>query len=225
VASSAVDTEVNQDRKALIIEKAAELFASRGIAATTVRAIGDAAGILSGSLYHYFGSKNAIVDEILAGFLDDLTARYDAVLKESTNAIAQVRGLVHASLDCMAAHPHAAEIYQNDANYLLTAPRYEYVGKGAASVRRSWLRVLEAGVANGTFRNDVPTWLMYHLLRDAIWLTVRWFEPSSRYSYAELADDCCNIFLKGFVAPGVDVDAGAGAGEGAGAPPPPKSNR
>jgi AcrR family transcriptional regulator len=212
VAKLTDGAEVAQDRKALIVEKAAELFASKGIASTTVRAIGDAAGILSGSLYHYFRSKDEIVDEILASFLDDLAARYRSVLGERASAINQLRGLVQTSLSCMAAHPHATEIYQNDANYLAQNPRYEYVRKGAGKVRKSWLSVLEAGVADGTFRDDVPTWLMYHLLRDAIWLTVRWFQPSGAYNEAKLAEDCCKIFLKGFVAPGFDVDQAPPAG-------------
>lgn len=209
------DAEVTQDRKALIVEKAAELFAGKGIASTTVRAIGDAAGILSGSLYHYFRSKDEIVDEILASFLDDLAARYAAVLAERESAVTDLRGLVHTSLSCMAAHPHATEIYQNDAHYLAQNPRYEYVRKGAANVRKSWLGVLEAGVADGTFRTDVPTWVMYHLLRDAIWLTVRWFQPSSSsYDEDRLAEDCCKIFIQGFIAPGVNADGSKGKARG-----------
>jgi AcrR family transcriptional regulator len=50
-----------RDRRAVILARSAELFATRGVAATTVRDIGEAAGLLSGSLYHYFPSKDAIV--------------------------------------------------------------------------------------------------------------------------------------------------------------------
>ena len=41
------------------------MFARKGIGATTVREIADAVGVLSGSLYHHFESKDTIVDEIL----------------------------------------------------------------------------------------------------------------------------------------------------------------
>ena len=41
------------------------LFAEKGFRNTTVRDIADAAGILSGSLYHHFDSKESMVDEIL----------------------------------------------------------------------------------------------------------------------------------------------------------------
>jgi AcrR family transcriptional regulator len=207
VTKTTSEPEVTQDRKGLIVEVAAELFASKGIASTTVRAIGDAAGILSGSLYHYFPSKDAIVDEIMTSFLDDVNARYDSVLGMDSTTIEQFRGLVYASLECTTTHAHAAEIYQNDANYIQHSPQFEYVQRGAVRIRSAWMTVLEAGVANDTFRSDVPTWLMYHLLRDSIWLTVRWFKSSPKYDHATLAEDCCKLFLQGFVTPGVKLEA------------------
>ena len=52
------------------------MFAERGLRATTVRDIADSAGILSGSLYHHFKSKEQMVEEVLRDFLDWLFARY-----------------------------------------------------------------------------------------------------------------------------------------------------
>jgi AcrR family transcriptional regulator len=53
-------------RREELLAIAAELFAQRGFKNTTVRDIADAAGILSGSLYHHFDSKESMVDEILS---------------------------------------------------------------------------------------------------------------------------------------------------------------
>ena len=41
-----------------------------------MREIADAAGILSGSLYHHFDSKESIGDEILSGFINEVLADY-----------------------------------------------------------------------------------------------------------------------------------------------------
>ena len=49
-----------------LLRVAEELFAERGYAATTVRDIAEAAGILSGSLYHHIDSKESIIDAILS---------------------------------------------------------------------------------------------------------------------------------------------------------------
>jgi AcrR family transcriptional regulator len=55
-----------------IRQVAADLFKARGYSATTMTNIADAAGVLPGSLYHHFESKEDIAVEILAQFDDEL---------------------------------------------------------------------------------------------------------------------------------------------------------
>ncbi|MGN0125277.1 MAG: TetR/AcrR family transcriptional regulator, partial [Rhodococcus sp. (in: high G+C Gram-positive bacteria)] len=50
-----------QERKRQILDRSAEIFARKGVTATTIREIADAVGVYSGALYHYFPSKEAIV--------------------------------------------------------------------------------------------------------------------------------------------------------------------
>jgi AcrR family transcriptional regulator len=183
------------DRRDVILERAADLFARQGVAATTVREIADAVGILSGSLYHHFASKDEIVDAIVGSFMDDLVTRYDEVLASETDARHRLRGLVVASLATVASHPHATEIYQKDARYL--AEGKAPVAENARLIRRAWIGVLEDGVQAGLFRADVPVTVIYPLLRDGLWLTARWFKPSKAYGYDELAQDYLRVFLDG----------------------------
>ncbi len=106
------------ERRERILASAAGLFARKGVSATTVREIADEVGMLSGSLYHHFDSKEAMVDEIVASYLEDLRVRYKAVVARETDPRAKLHDLVVASLEVVEAHPHATEIYQNDVNYL-----------------------------------------------------------------------------------------------------------
>ena len=68
------------ERRDDLVQLAAELFAKKGYQATTVREIADTAGILSGSLYHHFDSKESIGDEILSSFLNDVLTDYRAAV-------------------------------------------------------------------------------------------------------------------------------------------------
>ncbi|MFY1638041.1 TetR/AcrR family transcriptional regulator [Solwaraspora sp. WMMB335] len=185
------------DRRQQIIACAAASFASRGVAATTVRQIADEVGILSGSLYHHFDSKEAIVEAILGPYLDELRRRYAEALTGDADAATKLRNLVHASLDTAAAHPHATEIYQNDVNYLRGLARFHYLKDVAREVQSAWLGVIEAGVRDGTFRDDIDTRVFYRFIRDAVWLSVRWFHPTPEYPTGRLADQCTVIFLDG----------------------------
>ena len=69
-------------RREEILETAASLFASSGLR-TSLKEIADAAGILPGSLYHHFDSKEAIIVELVRRYQDDL----DRVAKEALDAL------------------------------------------------------------------------------------------------------------------------------------------
>ena len=188
------------DRRDVILERAADLFAKQGVAATTVREIAEAVGILSGSLYHHFASKDEIVDAIVSSFMDDLVQRYDAVMAAGDDPHDRLVGLVKASIATSADHPHATEIYQNDARYLQADDGPTIVRQSARAVRNAWISVLEDGAASGAFRNDVPVKVVYPLLRDGLWLTARWFVPTKTYGYDQLAEDYVKVFVEGLSA-------------------------
>src|SRR5579863_1997313 len=65
-------------RREEILETAAALFASSGLR-TSLKEIAAACGILPGSLYHHFDSKEAIIIELVQRYRDDL----DRVAKEA----------------------------------------------------------------------------------------------------------------------------------------------
>jgi AcrR family transcriptional regulator len=185
------------DRREQILSSAARLFAGKGVSATTVREIADEVGILSGSLYHHFESKEAIVDEIVSSYLEELRGRYKQVLARENSPRARLHDLIVASLEVAAAHPHATEIYQNDVNYLSQFERFSYLRSAGKEVQNTWLEVIDAGVAQGIFRGELDPKILYRLMRDAVWLSVRWFKPTPKYPLTRLAEDCTSLFLDG----------------------------
>jgi TetR/AcrR family transcriptional regulator, cholesterol catabolism regulator len=187
-----------QDRRGLILTSAAEMFARKGIGATTVREIADAVGVLSGSLYHHFESKDAIVEEVLTRYLDAIQASYAQVLASGKSPAECLHDLVLTSLRVASEQPDATAIYQSELNYLREQDRFKKVLAGATNVQQTWLRVIEQGVADGSFRDDIPARTFYRLLRDAVWLSVRWHRPEARYPISQLADDITSVFLNGF---------------------------
>ncbi len=185
------------DRHAQILAVAAALFARKGVAAATVREIADDVGILSGSLYHHFDSKEAMVDEILVPYLKELGQACESALSSAADPPTRLRDLVVASLQVAEAHPHATEIYQSDANYLTQFARFGYLTSAASDVRNAWLVVISDGVHQGAFRADVDPGIVYRLMRDAIWLSVRWFRPTPDYPLTRFAQECTSLFLDG----------------------------
>lgn len=187
------------ERRAQILAVAAEMFAARGFAATTMRSIATQVGVLSGSLYHHFESKDAIADEVISTYLAELHSRYDAVTALDLDPVAAVRALIRTSLEAALTHAHATIIYQNDGNYLGTLERFSYLPEAGAAVQRTWLQVIGSGIATGALRDTLDARLAYRLMRDGIWRTARWYRPSVDYPTTVFAADCAEFYLQGLV--------------------------
>ncbi|HET8537273.1 MAG TPA: TetR/AcrR family transcriptional regulator [Solirubrobacteraceae bacterium] len=185
------------DRRAELLGIAADLFAERGLRATTVRDIADAAGILSGSLYHHFDSKETMVDEILRGFLDALFERYRAIVAQHLGPRRTLEAVVVASFQAIDEHHAAVAIYQAEARRLADQPRFAYIGKRLTEFRRLWHDVLKAGIADGSFRADLDVELSYRFLRDTVWVCVGWYRPGGKLSIDDIARQYLAIVLDG----------------------------
>lgn len=69
--------KIREDRKELILNAALELFARQGISHTTIDQIAKASGISKGLLYHYFTSKEALLEEIIRTSIDHIYDFFD----------------------------------------------------------------------------------------------------------------------------------------------------
>ncbi|HEX4732601.1 MAG TPA: TetR/AcrR family transcriptional regulator [Solirubrobacterales bacterium] len=156
---------------------AADLFADRGYAATTVRDIAEAAGILSGSLYHHIDSKESILDAILSRFIARSLAAYEAVIAEGKEPKETFEELVRTSLESMVEGRAAILVYQNEARLLAARPRFSYLAEAQRKFEEIWTAVLEEGVKSGEFRASIDPKLVYRLVRDAVWTAPRWYRP------------------------------------------------
>src|SRR3954466_9633884 len=95
---------VASERREHLVKLAAELFAKKGFQATTVREIAEEAGILSGSLYHHFDSKESIVDEILSIFFRELMTSCRIAIDEPSNPREAIDGLVRVAFASLEPH-------------------------------------------------------------------------------------------------------------------------
>jgi len=185
------------ERREELLATAAEVFAAQGYRATTVRRIADAAGILAGSLYYHFDSKESMVDEILSTFLDELWAGYEAVLGAGLGPRETIEALVTESFREIDRHHAAVAIYQKEARQLQAQPRFAYLADSQAKFEKAWLGTLERGVADRVFRTDLDARLTYRFLRDTVWVAASWYRPGGQHSPEEIARQYLSMVLEG----------------------------
>ncbi|TDD88307.1 TetR/AcrR family transcriptional regulator [Actinomadura darangshiensis] len=187
-------------RRAELLATAAEVFASQGYSATTVRKVADAAGILGGSLYYHFDSKESMADEILSTFLDEMWAAYGRVLDAGLSARDTLEAVVVESFRSIDRHRPAVVLYQNESKHLATSERFHYLLDSQRRFEEMWLSLLDRGVAEGAFRADLDRTLIYRFIRDTVWVAANWYQHGGRLSAEDIAKQYLAMFLEGIKA-------------------------
>ena len=72
------------ETRARLLDAAADLFAERGIDASSIDAIAEAADRTSGALYDHFGGKEGLLFALLQRWLDDVAVVIDAEVATAT---------------------------------------------------------------------------------------------------------------------------------------------
>ena len=183
-----------------MVRLAGELFAQKGFRATTVREIADAAGILSGSLYHHFDSKESIGDEILSSFINDVLADYRAAVASAGSARDVLEQIVRSTSRTLARHRPALAMLQNDWSYFAVQSRFSYIRKAVSEIERTWVTQLERGQEAGIFRADLDPKLTYRLLRDVLWIPSQW-RLAGGYSTDQVAEGLLQLLFNGIANP------------------------
>lgn len=79
-------THGGRDRRAQILQAAAEVFIRDGFVRGSVDAIAAEAKVAKQTLYNHFGDRDRLVAEVVAQAMDPLTPQFDAVVRETIAA-------------------------------------------------------------------------------------------------------------------------------------------
>lgn len=116
------------DTKEAILLAATKLFVTKGMSATSVDDIADAAQVAKGSIYYNFGSKANLVEALMAEALEGTRAAL-AEAAAGLTGIAKRRAILETLLRRMQAHPYRTrfminEIFRTDRAWHTTASEW-----------------------------------------------------------------------------------------------------
>ena len=199
-ARTANGSSATATRRDQLLAIAAQLFATRGYSQTTVRDIADEAGILSGSLYHHFDSKETMLREILQEFMDDLLTGFTEIVSKGAPARKCLDELIHRAFATIHAKPYAVALYQNESAHVATMTDFAFVAKTSREIEKLWISVLQTGRDAGDFRADLEISLVYRFIRDTVWASVRWYNPRGRFKHDVVASQYLVMLYGGILA-------------------------
>ena len=151
-------------RRTEILDTAASLFASAGLQ-SSLKQIADACGILPGSLYHHFDSKEAIIVELVQRYRDDLDRVAQQAVDTSRESSAKpaperVLDLGRQIADCAVRHRAALLLTLYEPPAVLGDEIYALARQTPAEIQTAMVAILEQGLAQGTVRPGIDLGLL-----------------------------------------------------------------
>jgi len=146
-------------RPAELIAAALDLFAERGFAGTKIEDVASRAGVTKGTVYLYFGSKEALLEAVVRETIVSEIERAERHVDEYTGSarellVSYLRHWWHAVGETKLAA--IAKLMMAESASFPDLAAF-YVGEVVQRGRRLLARILERGVASGEFRPvDVP---------------------------------------------------------------------
>jgi AcrR family transcriptional regulator len=146
-------TVKGEQTKALILNSALDLLADRGYEKTTMRAIAEKAGVSLGNAYHYFNSKEHLIQAFYQRTHEEHLAASLPVLEKEPSLKARLLGIMRLKIATLEPyHEFAGVLFKTAADP--HSPLNPF-GHDAAPVRRDSIQLFESLVADA--KNRLPT--------------------------------------------------------------------
>ncbi len=175
-------------RRDEILKTAAELFASDGYTNTSMREVAAASGILAGSLYHHFESKEAIAVELVEAYHADLVRVVREFGLVPADPLSALRAFALEIAAVSFRHPAALQISLFDAPTTASPSLKTVVHAEPASVDRLWRTLISAASAAGAIKDGVDLRILRYVLHRTTLhagLLWGWQTPSGTRAAAE----------------------------------------
>jgi TetR/AcrR family transcriptional regulator, fatty acid metabolism regulator protein len=160
---------VTEGRRQRILDAAVRVFARGGYHRSRVGDIASEAGVAHGLLYHYFSSKDEVLETVFRENFGQLLERFRAVEDSDENAAEKLEGIAKILLRTWRNDPDLVTVMVREV------ARSPQLQSQVDEVREAFAilqRVIEQGQAEGTFRADIDarlaSWIVYGGLEELL---------------------------------------------------------
>ena len=158
-----------EEKRRQILDAAVRVFARRGFHTSRVGDIAEEAGVAHGLLYHYFSSKDEVLQTVFRENWSELLQRFEQVDASEEPADEKLRGIVKILLRTWRNDPDLVTVMVREVGRSAQlATQVEVIGQGFAVIER----VIREGQAEGVFRSGLDprlaSWVVYGGLEEIL---------------------------------------------------------
>ena len=190
-----------EEKRRVILDAAVRVFARRGFHASRVGDIAEEAGVAHGLLYHYFSSKDAVLETIFREHWTALLERIHAVEASGDAPVEQLRGIVRAMFHGWVREPDVVRVVIREiARSSEVSQRVGELVKPIGAIRRIFERGQEAGDFRRDLEADTAAVIVYGAIDELITGWVLGRLPSSEDDVANAEHHIVEVLAAGLSA-------------------------
>jgi len=200
--ASAEQSAAVEDKRRHLLDAAVRVFARKGFHASRVGDIAEEAGVAHGLLYHYFESKDQVLEAVFHENWNVLLARIASVEETDEPAAEQLR---HIAAIVLRTWLHVPDVVRVVIREFGRSPELvERIGE-LTQPRQAIQRVITRGIERGEFRRDIDprfaATVVYGSIDELLTVWVLGLLPAGEEDVAAAEKTLLEITLRGLQAP------------------------
>ncbi len=181
-----------------LLTKAAEVFEKQGFAQTTILDVAQALELSRSSLYHYFKSKDEILEALVQEHAEASAERLELrFAKQKGSPSEMLKELLANSIEARMSGGARLRVLDQLAAEMPSEIKQKF-DHGRRRVLDLYVKLIQQGIDSGELRPVDPRTAALAILGIASW-TSWWYSPAGRKSPEELAEVLVDIAFHGIV--------------------------
>jgi AcrR family transcriptional regulator len=194
-------TDLQREKRRRILRAAIKVFAEKGYHTCRVQDIAAEAGVAYGLVYHYFSSKEELLETIFQRTWSNMLAAVEEVERSMAPAREQVEQVAHIVLSAWHADPDLVRVLVRE---VARSPHLQEEVDEIQSAFAALERIVIQGQTTGELRDDISprlaAWILYGALEEILtgWVYERL--PSSEQDVVDAERAVVELVYGGLVA-------------------------
>jgi TetR/AcrR family transcriptional regulator, cholesterol catabolism regulator len=178
--------ETSKNKRDEILDEAAKLFKRKGFNGTSMQDIAAEVGILKGSIYYYFKSKNELFQDVLNKGISPVLKKADYIMGKQISPHDKLRELIKSHISYILNNNYSLVIFFQEKEKISENQTKEYV-ESRNRYENMFRSVLEEGIQKGVFpKVDIPL-TVFAIMGMCNWI-IQWYNPNGPKSQEEITD-------------------------------------
>ncbi|MEW5920743.1 MAG: TetR/AcrR family transcriptional regulator [Bacillota bacterium] len=179
-----IDDDVIKNKRDEILNEAARFFRRKGFSGTSMQDIASAVGILKGSIYYHFRSKNEIFREVLNKGISPVLKKAEFIVGKKLAPREMLRELIENHVNYIIENDFSLVIFFQEKEKISASQTKDYI-ESRNCYEKIFRDVLAEGINQGEFPDVDVSLTVLAILGMCNWI-IQWYNPDGPKTRAEI---------------------------------------